>query len=235
MTTSGPAAEQHTTRVNPRPGRHQSGREALAGLPRSEGLKAPSPRGWQSPPGAAPPADGPPSAPAPRRQRPHAGCGRGDISPSTSLGRRRVARLAVQNDIIGIMPDASGMDGGPLTETIVSEQCALPQHRIHRGVGHPGPQPISPRARQGKIPAFRAGPSRLGSLHQPGTDGVGQLRAGRNSFGTCPPMSSTPWLSRDDGSTDASGPCRRYHSAMIGRGRVTPRSVPGGRNRGASP
>ena len=48
-------------------------------------------------------------------------------------------------------------------------------------------------------------------------------------------MSSTPWLSRDDGSTDASGPCRRYHSAMIGRGRVTPRSVPGGRNRGASP
>ena len=111
MTTSGRAAEQHcrhilhatTTRVNPRPGPHQSGREALAGLPRSEdglatvqladgrgrealaglprseGLKALPPRGWQSPPGAAPPADGPPSAPAPRRQEPDAGCGRGLI------------------------------------------------------------------------------------------------------------------------------------------------------------
>ena len=238
----GPAAEQHcrhilhatTTRVNPRPGPHQSGREALAGLPRSEGLKALPPRGWQSPPGAAPPADGPPSTPAARRQRPHAGCGRGDISPSTSIGRRRVARLPVQNDIIGIMPDAAGIDGAPLTGAIVSEQCAFPQHP------HP-PQrpPRTPtniaRARQGKMPAFRAGPPWLGSLHRHG-DGRSWSTARRaQQHRHMPAHEFNAMVVEHDGSTDASGTVSAISSRHDRQSRVTPRRVPGGRNRGASP
>ena len=71
------------------------------------------------------------------------------------------------------------------TETIVSEQCPLPQHRIHRS-GHPGPQPISLRRAKERCRRFEPSHHSSDRFTDTATDGVGRLRAELRSISTCP-------------------------------------------------
>ena len=126
------------------------------------------------------------------------------------------------------------MDGAPHTETIVSEQCPLiPQDRITPRQPPRPPTDLAP-PRQGKGRRFELPHHGSDRFTDTAADGVGRLRAGHNSIGTCPRMSSTPWLSRDDGSVDTSRTVSAVSCRHDRQGRVTPRRAPGGRNRGAS-